>query len=67
MRRPGVNHSRGFKARIGLQTLTDEIAVPEVAKQFHMHPNRVAARKGEPLRRASGMFGGAVSDSAVNG
>jgi transposase len=57
MRRPRRNHSGQFKAKVALAALKGERTLPELAKQFDVHPNQITQWKTQLLERAAEAFG----------
>lgn len=56
MRRPRRNHAAAFKAKVALAAARGDKTLAELAEQFDIHANQIAAWKSELLARAAEMF-----------
>ena len=56
-RRPRRNHTPGFKAKVALAAIKGERTVVQLAEQFDVHPNQVAAWKAQLEGGAADVFG----------
>lgn len=41
------NYSAAFKAKVALETLREELTLPECAKKYDVHPNQISTWKKE--------------------
>lgn len=57
-RRVRLTHSPAFKAKVALAAAKGEHTLADLAKQFDVHPNQIAAWKTQLLEGAAGVFGG---------
>lgn len=54
-------HSPAFKAKVALAALKENHTVPELAKQYAVHPNQVYKWRKQLLDNASQLFQGSPS------
>ena len=56
-RRPRRNHSPAFKAKVALAAIKGERTIAQLADQFDVHPNQIAAWKAQLEGSAADVFG----------
>jgi transposase len=56
-RRPRRKHLPAFKAKVALAAIKGERTLAQLAEQFDVHPNQIAAWKGQLEGSAAGVFG----------
>ena len=56
-KRPRLNHSPTFKAKVALAALKGDKTLAELAQQFDVHANQIKKWKDQLLEGASGVFG----------
>ena len=56
-RRPRRNHSPAFKAKVALAAIKGERTLAQLAEQFDVHPNQIAAWKAQLEGGAADVFG----------
>jgi transposase len=64
-RRPRRNHTPGFKAKVALAAIKGERTVVQLAEQFDVHPNQVAAWKAQLEGGAADVFGPGGGNAAA--
>jgi transposase-like protein len=57
-------HSPAFKAKVALAAIKGDRTLGELAQQFDVHPNQIAAWREQLLERAAGIFGGPAAEGA---
>ena len=60
-RRSRRNHTAGFKAKVALAAIKGDKTLGELAQLFDVHPNQIAAWKGQLLDGAASVFGSGTS------
>jgi len=55
-KRPRMNHTAGFKAKVALEAMKTEQTLVELAERFQVHPNLITEWKKILLERASEVF-----------
>ena len=56
-RRPRRNHSPAFKAKVALAAIKGDRTLAQLAEQFDVHPNQIAAWKAQLEGSAADVFG----------
>ena len=56
-RRPRRNHSPAFKAKVALAAIKGDRTLAQLAEQFDVHPNQIAAWKAQLEGSAANVFG----------
>lgn len=56
MRRPRRNHTAAFKAKVAMAALKGDKNLTELAQQYDVHANQIAAWKAQLQERAKEMF-----------
>jgi transposase len=57
IRRPRLNHTPAFKAKVALAAVKGEMTLADLAQQFDVHPNQITQWKAQLLEGAAGVFG----------
>jgi transposase len=55
-RRARRNHTSAFKAKVALAALKNDRTMAQLAEQFDVHPNQIAAWKDQLLQGAADVF-----------
>ena len=66
MKKTRTRYTPEFKAKVAIAALREQATIPELAKQFNVHPNQIHTWKREFVANAARAFGngtGATSDS----
>ena len=58
-------HLPAFKAKVALAAIKGDKTLAELAQQFDVHPNQIAAWRAQLLEGATGVFGGSPTESAT--
>jgi transposase len=64
-RRARRNHTPAFKAKVALAAVKGEKTLAELAQQFDVHPNQIAAWRAQLLEGAAGVFGAGASAASA--
>jgi transposase len=66
MKKSRTRYTPEFKAKVAIAALREQATIPELAKQFGVHPNQIYTWKREFIEKASRVFANgteAVSES----
>jgi transposase len=64
-RRPRLNHTAAFKAKVALAAIKGEKTLSELAEQFDVHANQITQWKSQLLEGAAGVFGSEAKAEAA--
>jgi len=64
-RRPRRNHTAAFKAKVALAAIKGDRTLAQLAKQFDVHANQIAAWKAQLEGGASDVFGAGTSGATA--
>ena len=56
-KRPRRNHTPGFKAKVALAAIRDEMTLAQLAEHFDVHPNQITTWKAQLQEGAADVFG----------
>ena len=67
MKSKRTNHTPEFKAKVAIATLREQATVPELARQFGVHPNQIYKWKREFIEHAARVFANGGPPRAESG
>ncbi len=67
MKNTRTRYTAEFKAKVSLAVLREDATIPELAKQFRVHPNQIYKWKREFIQNAARAFAGGEATKSENG
>jgi len=67
MKKSRTRYTPEFKAKVAIAALREQATIPELARQFSVHPNQVHKWKREFIANAARAFGNGVEAASDDG
>ena len=67
MKKSRTTYTPEFKAKVAIAALREQATIPELAKQFNVHPNQIYTWKREFIANAARAFGNGAEPASDSG